>query len=612
MALGRLIVTASLLLVTVAYISGSQYYYRKHPEKDDDKNRKMTPCSATDGVTKFGLPTKAGDVSSGGRVSGLGVSRRHSGYIYAITDVGGENVVRVLNIKGVVVGDITISNAANVNWEDAAVGNCVFDTSKTCLYILDAGTVSPANIIYIVEEPDVITGTQAVNYDMMITFGGWNAGGFCTETLLVDPDANMYLFSIEPQGVDVELYKVVNNGGIWSTQIQTTITLPSTNTGPEGADLSPSGEELLVLFHDTVYHFLVENNNVKAALANAPNILPYVPDPSGTGIAWASDECGYHTSTEEDNPVLRFSDRNGADASQAARFNYGKVVGQIDYIASGSVTGIAFSKNNPDFIYAVTTGASASTAIIVIQASNGYHVSTFVLNSVTNTDWQDIAVGPKTSGGQNYIYILDGGAADGGPARAIITLPEPDDVFLSQAIDINPADIFLYDMTVGESHALTVTSSGRIFITNYQDTYDEAVTLYQLVEVGAPSRLPVPIGSFPHKSSQDGPEGLDVASDDSFLLVKNSDSVLFFPVTDHAFAMAITSCDAIRLPYVAEMNGYSVAIAPDKNSYYTLSNAQQNKLKRYDAIAECPKPLQRPRDIPRYRLPPQPRYPTGY
>lgn len=92
--------------------------------------------------------------------------------------------------------------------------------------------------------------------------------------------------------------------------------------GPDGADLSPSGKELLVLFHDTVYHFLVENNNVKAALANAANILPYVPDPSGTGIAWASDECGYYTSTEEDNPVLRFSDRNGADASQGTSVTF--------------------------------------------------------------------------------------------------------------------------------------------------------------------------------------------------------------------------------------------------------------------------------------------------
>lgn len=80
----------------------------------------------------------------------------------------------------------------------------------------------------------------------------------------------------------------------------------------------------------------------------------------------------------------------------------------MDDIASMSVTGIAFSKNNPDFIYAVT---NVENAILVIQASNGFHVSTLVLSSVTNNDWQDIAVGPKTSGGQNYIYILDGGTS---------------------------------------------------------------------------------------------------------------------------------------------------------------------------------------------------------
>ncbi|XP_067664876.1 uncharacterized protein [Haliotis asinina] len=617
MAPNPLMVTASLLLVSAAYISGQRYLFRNTTGKhcDDVQEEKMPVCSASDGVNKFGFPTKVDDVTSGGRISGLAASRRHAGYLYAVTDVATVNVVRVLNLEGQVVGNITISNATNVNWEDIAVGYCVFDNSTTCLYILDGGnsTTPPVNIIYIAEEPDVITGMQSVMRDMMIDFSDWNTDNCCTETLFVDPEANMYFFSREPRGAHIGLYKLINDEGIWGTQREKVITLPSTNTGPDGADLSPSGEELLVLFHDTVYHFHVTNNDLNAALADAPSLLPFVPDPSGTSIAWASDTCGYYTSTEEDIPVLRFSDRNGADASRAARFNFGKVVGQIDSPNFDDVTGIAFSKDHPDFIYAINSGTAGGPLINVFQASNGYHISVIVLNLVTNTDWQDIAVGPRTSGGHNYIYVLDGGEVNGSPARTIITLPEPDDIRDTQLIDVSADDIFVYNMSVGVSHALAVTSSGRIFITDYQDTYEEPVTMYQLVNIDNQTLLPVEIGSFPHRSSQSGPEGLDVASDDSFFLVKNSDGVLLFPVKDNDYSSAIANVNISRLPYVPENNGYSVAIAPDCNSYYTLSNDQMQKLKRYDAVAECPQSSYSPRRYsPRYRLRYRPRYPPRY
>ncbi|XP_046584220.1 uncharacterized protein LOC124291289 [Haliotis rubra] len=579
----------------------------------------MAACSASDGVNKFGFPTKVDDVTSGGSISGLAASRRHVGFIYAVSDVATVNVVRVLNLEGQVVGNITISNAINVDWEDAAVGNCVFNTSTTCLYIMDAGdsTIPPANIIYIVQEPAAITGMQSVTTDMMIDFNGWNNGDCCTETLFVDSDANMYFFSREPRGVNIGLYKLINNDGTWGTQRETVVTLPSTNTGPDGADLSPSGEELLVLFHDTVYHFHVANNDVKAALTDAASLLPSVPDPSGTSIAWATDTCGYYTSTEEDIPVLRFSDRVAADVSRAARFNFGKVVGQINSPSHGDVTGIAFSKDHPGYIYAINSGTTGQTFITVFQTSNGYVVSVILLFSATNTDWQDIAVGPRTSGGQNYIYILDGGEANGGPARTIIMVPEPDNIRVSQVIDVSADNIFVYNMPVGVSHALAVTSSGRIFITNYQDTYEETVTMYQLVNTDPQTLLPVEIGSFPHQSSQSGPESLDVAPDNSFILVKNSDGVLLFPVKDNDFPTAITNVNVTRLPYVAETNGFSVAIAPDSNSYYTFSNDQPPKLKRYDAISACaksssPPPGYVPRNRLRYRVPPRPRYPILY
>ncbi len=89
--------------------------------------------------------------------SGVAVSRRQDGILWTHNDSGNRNRLYAVNQRGEVLATFRVREAANIDWEDIALGPCPMHTGE-CLYIADTGdnlrrreTVS----IYIVPEPDV-------------------------------------------------------------------------------------------------------------------------------------------------------------------------------------------------------------------------------------------------------------------------------------------------------------------------------------------------------------------------------------------------------------------------------------------------------------------------
>ncbi|MDZ4700979.1 MAG: hypothetical protein SH809_14825, partial [Rhodothermales bacterium] len=61
-------------------------------------------------------------------------------------------------------------------------------------------------------------------------------------------------------------------------------------------DISPSGRWSLVKSYDVVYRY---EAGLDPWYADTPEAMPYVPEPQGEAIAWAADESGYFTLSEE-------------------------------------------------------------------------------------------------------------------------------------------------------------------------------------------------------------------------------------------------------------------------------------------------------------------------
>jgi hypothetical protein len=88
-------------------------------------------------------------------------------------------------------------------------------------------------------------------------------------------------------------------------------------------DISPTGREILIKAYNTIkYWQRQEGQSVWEALQTESKRLPYEIEPQGEAIAWAADESGYFTLSEERDGIpayLYFYTRmeNGKDESEA-------------------------------------------------------------------------------------------------------------------------------------------------------------------------------------------------------------------------------------------------------------------------------------------------------
>ncbi|MGE3242946.1 MAG: PEP-CTERM sorting domain-containing protein [Pirellulales bacterium] len=101
----------------------------------------------------------------------------------------------------------------------------------------------------------------------------------------------------------------------------------------------------------------------------------------------------------------------GTGNPAAAEFTVGapQRVGTITSGTLDEVSGLAASRSNPDTLW--VHNDSGDTALFFAMSHAGDLLGTFQLAGMTARDWEDIAIGPKSDGG-NYLYLGDVGDND--------------------------------------------------------------------------------------------------------------------------------------------------------------------------------------------------------
>lgn len=238
--------------------------------------------------------------------SGLAASRNHRGVLWVHNDSGDTSRVFAINTQGKSLGTFYLPQARARDWEDMAIGPGP-EAGRDYLYIGDIGDnlVRRQQItVYRVPEPAV----RPHQAPMDSTLGGVEAivltypdGPQNSETLMVDPaNGDLYLVTksrgaqavyrapLAPAGgaafVLERLAEVAMRGSVGLTQLAV------------GGDTSPSGRWTLLKSYDSIYRY---ENTRDPWYANDPVAMPYVPEPQGEAVAWAADESGYFTLSEE-------------------------------------------------------------------------------------------------------------------------------------------------------------------------------------------------------------------------------------------------------------------------------------------------------------------------
>src|SRR5450432_2415144 len=106
----------------------------------------------------------------------------------------------------------------------------------------------------------------------------------------------------------------------------------------------------------------------------------------------------------------------------ASTFGPGVSQGVVNSGAIVEASGLVASRNNPGVIW--TENDSGNPNTIFALDLTGHLLGSYTLTGATNTDWEDIAIGPGPTPGVDYLYVTTIGDGKAGGTQ-VVRVPEP-------------------------------------------------------------------------------------------------------------------------------------------------------------------------------------------
>ena len=279
------------------------------------------------------VATKAGTVQTPlvGETSGLAASRTQPDLLWAHNDSGGAPEIYALSPNGAWRGTYRLVGAIVDDWEDIAVGPGP-TPGIDYVYVGDIGdnSVNRASVVvYRFPEPQVPTGSAPVTVDVtgveaiklvypttivlpppLPSFGGRNA-----ESLFVDPvTADLFLVTKSGNGPE-EVYRSPAPQDLAQPRKLTKVAtftigspqLPSKVDSASAADISPSGDEIVVRTESTAFIWRrPAGTSVAAAFASVPCVFDLLSEPNGEAITFDSNKVLFTLSEGGFQPIYRY------------------------------------------------------------------------------------------------------------------------------------------------------------------------------------------------------------------------------------------------------------------------------------------------------------------
>lgn len=245
-------------------------------------------------------------------VSGLVASRKNADALWVHNDSGGDPKVYLINGQGQTLATYVLAGATSRDWEDIAIGPGP-EEGQTYLYVGDIGDNNaqyPTKTIYRFVEPTFTDGTTLDTIRQVDALRvAYPDGPRDAETLLVDPlTRDLYVLSKRERFVHIYRTAFPQDTAGVDTLEQTGQMLREQVGILEqlvGGDLSPDGQEVLLKSYVQVFYWRRDDDatSLAALLQTEPRVLPYVPEPQGEAIGFASDGSGYYTLSERQSGI---------------------------------------------------------------------------------------------------------------------------------------------------------------------------------------------------------------------------------------------------------------------------------------------------------------------
>jgi hypothetical protein len=233
--------------------------------------------------------------------SGAATSRKNPGVIWTIEDSGNPPALIAMDTLGRYLGQFTVLDAVNVDWEEVALGPC---GPETCVYIADTGDNDERRddvAIYRFVEPALdnpppwSSTTGGAVHATRLRFR-YPDGAHDIEAMSVLPDGAILLVS-KGRSAGVRSYRLdqtawSSTSAVVAASLDSLPIVPSAATGRliTGMALAPDGHRVMLRTYRELLPFTVDSSGHLTAspARRACNILGL--EPQGEGVSWLSGD----------------------------------------------------------------------------------------------------------------------------------------------------------------------------------------------------------------------------------------------------------------------------------------------------------------------------------
>lgn len=256
------------------------------------------PDAASCGCTEYTDATSAGTISSAllREISGLASSKTSPGVIWTHNDSGDTPRFFAIDTAGAFLGELTVTGATAVDWEDLAVGPC---PAGSCIYMGDIGDNGMARdnaALYRITEPKVEAKpfakmtVAAEKIPFAYPDGKWNA-----EALLVHPTTGEIV--IVTKGAMPGIYRFPSTLTAGTKVTLTKVGVPAGLDGiVTGGDVSPCGDRALLRTYASLFEYRI--TDLGTGLAKMPTKVAVGKEGQGEAVTYRGDGRGYFTASE--------------------------------------------------------------------------------------------------------------------------------------------------------------------------------------------------------------------------------------------------------------------------------------------------------------------------
>ena len=222
-------------------------------------------------------------------ISGIADSKNKKGFLWGHEDSGRPPQVHLISHDGTVVKKVFLKGISNRDWED-------MDLFNNEIYIGEIGDNAESFSSYRIHkfnEPDANTDTVTSIETINFTYPD---GSHDAEAFFVDP-VTKHIYIITKRSKPSKLYKLsfpyaADNVVSYETDLP--------YTGVVGAAVSPDGREIIVKTYTHLYHYKRSSGaGIEKTLSKNYQTLPYLIEPQGEAVCFASNGSGYFTISEK-------------------------------------------------------------------------------------------------------------------------------------------------------------------------------------------------------------------------------------------------------------------------------------------------------------------------